>query len=122
MHSTLQQNINMRVAVLWPLAFTLVGLAAALENNGWVAFKRAAVFLGGASYSLYLSHTIFLEWFGHSGLRTVFEQWTPDMPFIKTITLLLLATLILFYSVWHYQFIESPLYRVARRLSGKKTH
>ena len=104
-----------RVAFFGPAAILLVAIFSEAERRGFVPFAKASLLLGGASYSLYLSHTILLNLFFLAGLRPVGGEaaYTPAFFFVSAVLL------ILAYSIWHYRYIESPLMRFSRRIIGK---
>jgi exopolysaccharide production protein ExoZ len=105
-----------RVALFGPASVLLVYAAAVLERRGlrlWPGFSRL---FGGASYSLYLSHTLLLGLFG-----VLWRQpWVAERGLEPWLVPALLGWigLILLYSLWHYRYIEVPLYRLARRRLG----
>ncbi len=86
-----------------------------LERRGWVLFKRSSLLLGGASYSLYLAHAVWLYFFMRSSALATLQSWSLP-PFIAT-TLLVLAMVL--YSIIHYLWIEQTLMAWAARLKPK---
>ena len=116
-HSVLQgglesgRHVVERVLLFGSAAALLVYGAAGLEGRGlrlWPVFSRL---FGGASYSLYLSHTLLLGLFGYIARQYHLGEWLP-------LALLGWVGMILGYSLLHYLAIEVPFYRLARRLLG----
>lgn len=97
------------------VALTLVALVE-LERRGAVLFKRSSLLLGGASYSLYLAHAVWLYFFMRSSALANLQSWSLP-PFLAT-SLLVLAMVL--YSIAHYRWIEQPLMRLAHRLKPTK--
>jgi len=95
-----------------PSLLILMGLER-LEQAGQSAPVRFSIMAGGASYAVYLSHTLLLQasqylglnaWAGQLGTTTV--RWVFGV----------YAVLILGYSVVHARLLERPLHRYFRRL------
>jgi exopolysaccharide production protein ExoZ len=83
-----------------------------LEHNGWVAPRRFSLETGGASYALYLSHTLFFVATMKLGLNAAisnFAAWQVQLLY------LVYAALIVAFSVTHYRLVEKPLYRKLRQ-------
>lgn len=95
-----------------PSVLLLNGLAG-IEHNGYVAPKRFSLYTGGASYALYLSHTIFFVLTMGLGLNAALRGW-PDL--LIQLVFLLYSAGIVAYSVMHYRFIERPLHRAFRSI------
>jgi peptidoglycan/LPS O-acetylase OafA/YrhL len=91
-----------RVAFCGPAALALVQGLHLAELRGVRILPRLSQLGGGASYSLYLSHTILLGVFA-AVTREPLWFW-------------LALPLILGYSLIHYLWIEQPLHRWARRI------
>jgi exopolysaccharide production protein ExoZ len=88
------------VLILWGL----VGL----ERAGYTAPRRFSLYTGGASYAIYLCHTIFLVATMKLGLNRALAGW-PDLSVQGVF--LLYAVLIVAFSVAWYRFAERPLHR-----------
>lgn len=104
-----------RVLLFGPAAAALVYGVVGLERHGVAPRPQLGRLLGGASYSLYLAHTIFLSLFGWLGLGRLHGaalavaggSWIAA---------------ILGYAVWHHRFVERPLYEAALRRLGLSAH
>jgi exopolysaccharide production protein ExoZ len=92
------------VLILWGL----VGL----ERAGYTAPRRFSLYTGGASYAIYLCHTIFLVATMKLGLNRALAGW-PDLS-VQGI-FLLYAVLIVAFSVAWYRFAERPLHRAFKQ-------
>ncbi len=97
-----------------PSVLILVGLVR-LENSGRAAPLRFSLLAGGASYAIYLSHTLVLTVSQHLG----FNRWIGSTtPTIATIGFLILAGAILAYSMLHYRLAERPLHQFFLQIAG----
>ncbi len=86
-----------------------------LERNGWVAPRRFSIATGGASYALYLSHTLFFVAtmkLGIYGALSNFPAWQVQLIY------LLYAALIVAFSVAHYRLAEQPLHQLFKKWLG----
>jgi peptidoglycan/LPS O-acetylase OafA/YrhL len=92
------------VLILWGL----VGL----ERAGYTAPRRFSLYTGGASYAIYLCHTIFLVATMKLGLNRALAGW-PDLSVQGVF--LLYAVLIVAFSVAWYRFAERPLHRAFKQ-------
>jgi len=104
-----------RVLLFGSMSVLLVASALLLEQGGWRFFPRFSLLFGGASYSLYLAHTLLLYVFYASGLRAMLAAQTG----FHGLGILLLVAIITGYSVVHYRLIEKPLYQLAKRLRSR---
>lgn len=104
-----------RVAFFGPAAIFLVAMFSEAEKRGFVPFRNVSLLLGGASYSLYLSHTILLDVLYYAGLRPA----GSDSVYLPLLFAVSAVALILAYSVFHYRYIESPLMKFSRTLASK---
>jgi peptidoglycan/LPS O-acetylase OafA/YrhL len=95
-----------------PSALILLGLVG-LEQNGRVAPRRFSLNTGGASYAIYLSHTILFVATMHVGFNAVLNGW-PDLA-VQSIFVLYCA-LIVASNVLYYRYAERPLHRAFKRL------
>lgn len=99
-----------------PSAMILLGLVR-LENSGVSAPLRFSLLAGGASYAIYLSHTLVLTVTQKLG----FNQWAGMLTETGArLVFIILAGLILAYSILHYRMVERPLHRVFRTIAGLK--
>ena len=91
--------------------FIVAGLVR-LENTGWVLFPRFGVLAGGASYAIYLSHTLILDATQNLGLIA----WLQHYPtWLAQTALVCLMALIVAYSMAHYRWLERPLHSAFQR-------
>lgn len=92
-------------------ALILAGLYR-LEHRGLIILPRFSLLAGGASYALYLCHTLILDATQKLGLN----RWLGQLPewAAKSVFLGLVALIVL-YSIAHYRWIERPLHRLFRR-------
>ncbi len=82
------------------------------ERHGFAPFPRFSSLMGGASYSIYLSHTILYRVGAALGLYpAVRESAVP-----AALAYALLVALILAFSAAFYVLVERPLYRAAKAL------
>ncbi|HLF30290.1 MAG TPA: acyltransferase [Xanthomonadales bacterium] len=89
-----------------PSLLILIGLVR-LEQAGMRTPARFSILVGGASYAIYLSHTLLLTTSQHFGFNTFAGSLAAPL---AQILFFALAALILAYSVMHYQFLERPLH------------
>jgi peptidoglycan/LPS O-acetylase OafA/YrhL len=92
----------------------LTGLVR-LERAAWKAPVRFSVLVGGASYAIYLSHTLVLtisQYLGFNSFAGGLGDWPARLLFIG-LTLIILA-----YSVAHYRIFERPLHQRFKRALG----
>jgi exopolysaccharide production protein ExoZ len=94
-----------------PSALILLGLVG-LERSGWIAPRRFSLYTGGASYAIYLCHTIFLVASMKLGLNVALAG-LPDL--LVQITFLTYCALITAFSVAWYRYAERPLHRAFKR-------
>ena len=102
----------------------LFGIGAALLVYGLVALERSRVALlprfsvraGGASYCIYLCHSIFLALSTWTGLTA----WLARAQLLNSFAALLFAALVVLFSVVYYDRVERPLYRWAREPFGRR--
>jgi exopolysaccharide production protein ExoZ len=97
-------------------SFLLVGLVR-LEFRGMTAPVQFSVLAGGASYAIYLCHTLWLTLTQHLGLNSALSKHA-DSPWIVQWVFVGYAALILGYSILHYRWIEQPLHRRFRKWLG----
>ncbi|MEJ8567567.1 acyltransferase family protein [Elongatibacter sediminis] len=104
-----------RVAVFGTASLLIVAGVVGLEARGFMAPRRFSLQAGGASYAIYLSHTLFLAATQYLGLN----RWLrgQDDGFAQWI-FLLYAGFILVHGIVHYRWIERPLHQQFRRVLG----
>jgi len=103
-----------RVLIFGMAASLLVVGLVRLEFSGTTAPVRFSVLAGGASYAIYLCHTLWLSFTQHLGLNRAraeqaYASWQVQLVFVGY------AILILIYSLVHYRVIEQPLHRCFKR-------
>jgi exopolysaccharide production protein ExoZ len=94
-----------------PSALILVGLVR-LELSGVVAPRRFSLDTGGASYAIYLCHTIFLVATQKLGLNAALEAY-PDWV-VLCLYAIYCALIVAFGAGW-YRWAERPLHRLFKR-------
>ena len=97
-----------------PSVLALWGLVN-LENNGRVAPERFSLATGGASYAIYLSHTIFFVATMYLGIYGFMQGWTAME---VQLAYLAYCALIVAFSVLYYQTLERWLHRLFKRVLG----
>jgi len=97
-----------------PSLMLLTGLVR-LEQAGMRAPVRFSLLAGGASYAIYLSHTLLLALSQHLGLNTFAGQLGTTT---AQLLFALYAVLILAYSIAHYRLLERPLHRRFKLILG----
>jgi peptidoglycan/LPS O-acetylase OafA/YrhL len=103
---------NLRVAIMGSICTILVIYFVELEKRGIQFFPKTSLVLGGASYSLYLSHTIILLAFYFFGVRD-YIAGTGDY---KLFYFLLVICFIILYSIVHYKLVEKPLLKLSKKI------
>jgi exopolysaccharide production protein ExoZ len=94
-----------------PSLLIVLGLVY-LEQSGRVAPRRFSLATGGASYALYLSHTLFFVITMKLGIAAVLNglaAWQVQLLY------LVYVVLIVVFSVGHYRIVEQPLHRTFKR-------
>jgi peptidoglycan/LPS O-acetylase OafA/YrhL len=101
-----------RVAVFGAASVLIVAGLVRLENQGRHTPRTVSLLAGGASYAIYLSHTLLLAATQHVGLN----RWLSShgTGFVQT-AFLLYAALVLLHGIAHYRWVERPLHRRFRR-------
>ena len=103
--------ITWRVLIFGSAAVLIVAGLARLEPRGWTFPRRFSLWAGGASYALYLGHTLVLAATHEMGLDAWLSRypgWAAQAAFVG------LAVLMLAYSMAHYRWLERPLHRLFR--------
>ncbi len=93
------------------ISAVLVIALVELEKRGWQFFPKYSLLVGGASYSLYLSHTIILLAFYFFGVR----DFISGVENYKLLLMLLVIVFIIVYSILHYKIIEQPLLKLSKK-------
>jgi len=101
-----------RVAVFGTAGVLIVAGLVRLDQAGISAPARFSLATGGASYAIYLSHTLVLEATRGAGLNA----WLGGRPaWLAQATFIALAVAILWTCVTYYQRLERPLHKLFRR-------
>jgi len=105
-----------RVIFFGTISMLLLAVLVEMNQRNIIIFPKFSLLVGGASYSLYLSHIILLYFLYAIGLRTAIKNYAAHQGIIKIIIILI----IVLYSIWHYKFIETPLINFARKVGPDK--
>lgn len=105
-----EKNGLLRVLTFGMGAFFIVLSALILEEKNLYHAGGKFEALGNASYTLYLSHHIILQYFYFTGLRGLF---THDNIIAPLMGLLIIILLCIIFSLIVYQKIEKPIYQKA---------
>ncbi|MGJ8663262.1 MAG: acyltransferase family protein, partial [Marinicella sp.] len=99
-----------RVMFWGTVSVLLVASVVELNKRGTILLPKMSHLLGGASYSIYLSHIPIIFLFSHLGFVTYFRNQLklPDLGF------LIIALCVIIYSVVHYLWIEKPLMQASK--------
>lgn len=111
----IEQGYHVVPRVLWfgaPSVFLIWGLVN-LERAGHIAAERFSLAAGGASYAIYLSHTILLVATLKLGLNAAL-QGLPDL--LVQCVFLVYSALIVALCISYYQRAERPLHGVFKKL------
>lgn len=108
-----------RVLMFGAPSVLLVAGLVLLERSGYVAPVKFSLLAGGASYALYLSHTLFFVASMKMGAYTALNHFSGVT--VQSIYLVYVILIVAF-SVAHYQWIEKPLHRLFKRLLRVKTN
>jgi len=114
---TLEQGYFMpqRVLFFGTLSMFLIALIVELNKREIYILPKLALPLGNASYSLYLSHTILLYLLYKTGTRNTIENIGVYQGFFMLIVISIIVT----YSLFHYKYIESPLLKLSKKIRTK---
>lgn len=97
-----------------PSVMILLGLVR-IELRNHSAPVRFSLLAGGASYAIYLSHTLILGLTQHLG----FNRWAGSLPGVASqLAFFGLGCVILAYSIIHYRLVERPLHKLFLRVVG----
>ncbi len=108
------QFVISRVLVFGLAAILIMAALIELEKRGRVFMKRFSLVLGGASYSIYLSHTIAIALTFALGWQT----WVQNNSQSPGLWVGLFMLLTVIYSVIHYLIIEKPLMVFSNRFKN----
>lgn len=106
---------NQRVLLYGLVSISLLITLIEIEKRNIVLLPRFSMVMGGASYSLYLSHTIILYFFYQFGVR----DYLKEIGSYQTVMMLLIIFVIVGYSVLHYLWIEQPLMKMSKKFKTK---
>ena len=109
-------NYHYRMSIFGGGSALLVYGLVCLEQRGLTLLPRASVLLGGASYSLYLCHTVILDALEYSGA----QQWLIGVSVSPTLKYLAVLLSIQLFAVVCYRLIEDPVHRYARRAIARR--
>lgn len=90
----------------------LVAIFIELNKRGVIIMKRTSALLGGASYSIYLSHMPIIFLLKEFGFFTTFQ----NIAVLQELSVLVVLAIIIGYSVLHYWYIEQPLLKTSKRI------
>ena len=118
--STIEMGYTVMQRVLWfgPASLMIVVGLVRLEHAGRVAPLRFSLLAGGASYAIYLSHTLILtatQKLGFNAMLRGEPGWVLQLAFTA------LSIVILAYSIAHYRTLERWLHHRFRALLGCRT-
>jgi peptidoglycan/LPS O-acetylase OafA/YrhL len=102
-----------RVLAYGPGALLILVGAVRLERHGVIAPRRLSLALGGSSYALYLSHTLFFWGLADLGVHAVLIG-RPDL--LVQFVYLGLSAVIVVLSWVHYRVVERSFHGLLRRL------
>ncbi len=105
--------VNWRILIFGSAALLIVAGLTRLEFRSITCARRFGLLAGGASYALYLSHTLILAATQKMGLNA----WAAQRPaWLAQAVFIALVVLIVGYSMAHYRWLERPLHRLFRRV------
>jgi len=104
------RNGLLRVAAFGTGAFFVVLCALIAEKRAIYSAGKSMEAIGNASFTIYLSHLLFLELFYIFGLRDLFSGAHEFIPFAG---LLLVVSSIVLFGLFYYQNVEKPIYQKA---------
>jgi peptidoglycan/LPS O-acetylase OafA/YrhL len=107
-----------RVATFGLGAFFLVAFFLIIETKNMFIAQDLFVKIGNASYTIYLSHLIFISLFYHIGLRDYFTS--NQNVFLPLIGLIIIVSFIILFSVFYYYKIEKKLYNRLTKYTSKE--
>lgn len=106
-HIEMGYTVFYRVAIFGPASLLLLAGLVRMEQRDRTAPREFSLAAGGASYAIYLSHTLFLAASQHLGLN----RWLASQgPAAVQAAFGLYAVLVLLHGIVHYRWIERPLH------------
>ena len=104
-----------RVLVFGTASLLVVAGLVHLEGHAFRAPVRFSILAGGASYAIYLSHTLILTVTQYLG----FNDWSARLsPAQARYSFIVLTILILLFCLFYYRWFEQPLHRVFKTVLG----
>ncbi|TDR23253.1 acyltransferase family protein [Marinicella litoralis] len=113
-----QQHVILRVCFFGSAAALIMAALIELEKRGQVLLKHLSLILGGASYSIYLSHTIFIA----LTIALGWHSWVQNNSQSPGLWVGLFMLLTVVYSVVHYLLIEKPLMAMSNHIKQRLFH
>lgn len=102
-----------RVILFGSMSVFILAALIEFERREIIIFPYCSLLIGGASYSLYLSHSIILHTIGLIGIRTKIKEFGH----YPGLWMILIILLIIGYSILHYKLIEKPLISIAKEFN-----
>ncbi len=102
--------ILMRVMIFGTIAILSLGALIELELRSRVVLKRFSILYGGASYSIYLSHTLAIALVYALG----WQGWMQQNSQFPGLWIFVVMLFTLAYSIIHYIWVEKPLMSMAK--------
>ena len=106
-------SVFYRVLVFGTPAVVILMASTRLDQAGLRAPARCSLLAGGASYAIYLSHTLILLAVQKLGFNEFASGWGGA---VTQVIYLLLTLAILAYSIAHYRWVERPLHGWFKRI------
>ncbi len=103
--------IPQRVIFFGTISMLLLAVLVELNNRNIVILPKFSLLVGGASYSLYLSHNIILLLLSGIGLMSTIKDFGAFQGLLMTFVVLIILLL----SILHYKFVEIPLMNFAKK-------
>jgi exopolysaccharide production protein ExoZ len=103
-----------RVLLFGTASVMLLLGALALEKRGRILLPKFSLLMGGASYSIYLSHSVLFLFMHHIGLMNALSLYGKG----QFVWISLSIIVILAFSIVHYKCIERPLIAYSRKMRG----
>lgn len=108
-------NYHLRIGIFGIGSACIVYGLIHCENRGRIFLPGWGLLLGGASYSLYLSHIILLRVFRSMGLFDFVEEHELNPELFYLLTLLVIVA----FSAAFYSWVERPVYQYAKKIPGR---
>jgi len=110
--------VILRVCIFGLAATFLTATLIELEKRGQVLMQYFSLILGGASYSIYLSHTIVIA----LTMALGWQSWVQNNSQSPGIWVGLFMLMTVIYSVIHYLVVEKPLMHFSNKLKQRLFH